>query len=85
VTDGRKDGNLAIEVTYGDGEARILLAHWRLVDIAERVGNSMFLVEARCGCRANMGAFLPCSRHIGVSTWRVIDATAPTGRRQPIR
>jgi hypothetical protein len=82
--DGRND-RLAIELTRSDGTVALLLAHWRLVDLAERVGNVMFLVEAKCGCRADLGAFLPCARHVGAKTFRVIDATCPSGRRQPIR
>lgn len=82
---GRQDGNLAIQVRYSDEETRLLMAHWRLVSLEERMGSSMFLVEAKCGCVANLGAFIPCDRHVGIRDWRVIDATAPKGGWNPIR
>jgi hypothetical protein len=81
----RQDGNLAIQVRYNEEDNRLLMAHWRLADLERREHGVMFVVEAKCGCTANLGALLPCERHVNVRDFRVIDATAPVGKWIPLR
>lgn len=76
---------LAIELTYQDGEQRLLLAHWRLAQAPRRIGNAMFDIEAQCGCLSDFTTFKPCDRHTQAQLYRIIDATRPSGRKIAVR
>jgi hypothetical protein len=76
---------LAIELTYRDGEPRVLMAHWRLAERGWPNGRAMFNVEGACGCLVDFERLIPCGKHVDAWMYRVIDIARPRGVKKLVR